>query len=73
MTGVRTWFRAAEVAAASVSRPRIDVTDADAEIERLIRGSWSWNAGHRIVCTISAAWLDSRCRRIVDAVAGDRR
>ena len=73
MTGVRTWFRAAEAAAASVSRPRVDVARTDDHIERLIRDSWSWNAGHRIACTISAAWLDSRCRRIVDAVAGDRR
>jgi len=72
MSGLRTWCRAAEALAASVSHPRADVARADDHIEQLIRASWLWSAADGIARRISAAWLESRCRRIVNAVASDR-
>jgi len=33
---------------------------------------WLWSAADGIARRISAAWLESRCRRIVNAVASDR-
>ena len=72
MTRVRTWWTIAETAAAALSTPRVDVGRADADVERLVRGSWLWRAGASLAAKLSAAWIDSRCRRIAGAAARNR-
>ena len=72
MTRARTWWAIAETAAAALSTPRVDVGSADADVEALVRRSRLWSAGERFAAKIAAAWVDSRCRRIVGAAAGTR-
>ena len=73
MTAARRWFAAAETIAAAVSTPRVDIVGADADLERLVRDSWLRSACAAFASKLQAAWMDSRCRRILAAAAGVRR
>jgi hypothetical protein len=73
VTLARRWWAAAGTIAAGVSTPRIDVGAVDDEVEMLVRGSWSWTTGAALASKLRAAWMDSRCRRMLAAAASGRR
>ena len=73
MTLTRRWWTAAETIATGVCTPRIDVGAVDDEMEMLVRSSWIWTTGGALASKLRAAWMDSRCRRMLAAAASGRR
>lgn len=69
----RRWLAAAATIAGAVSTPHVDVAGADADLERLVRGSRLWSACAAFASKLQATWMDSRCRRMLTAAAGVRR
>jgi hypothetical protein len=59
------WWFLAEQVCARLTSPRTDVSEADLEIEALLRGSWLWSRSEAFAATLHAAWLDSWSRRVV--------
>jgi hypothetical protein len=59
------WWRLAEDLCARAAAPKTDVACADREVEEILRGSWLWSRLESFVGRVHAAWLASRCRRIV--------
>jgi hypothetical protein len=57
------WWFLAEKAASTLTLPRGDVARSDAEVERLLTGSWLFAAGRSVAAAIRRAWLDSRASR----------
>ena len=49
--------------------PRIDVRTADQGVETLLRESWIGRASESFATKIEAAWLASRCRSLLRALA----
>jgi len=66
---VGAWWRLAEGACARVAWPRTEVVRADAEVEALVRHSWIGSRVTRLMSSVDAAWIDSRCRRILRGLA----
>jgi hypothetical protein len=63
------WWFVAHRLCAQLSSP-IDPAVADREVEALWRASWLARRAEGILGTCQAAWLDSRCRRVVQWLAG---
>jgi hypothetical protein len=59
------WWSVAQRLCAQLSSPTTDLEVADREVEALWRASWLTRRGTGSVGSCQAAWLDSRCRRVV--------
>ena len=60
-----SWWLLAERVCARVAAPATDVANADREVEALLHASWSWSRGETFVRKVHAAWIESRCRKMV--------
>jgi len=63
------WWSVARRLCAQLSSPTTDPEVADREVEGLWRASWLARHAEGMFCTCQAAWLDSRCRRVVQWLA----
>jgi len=65
-----SWWYLAERTCASLTAPKRDIAAADRSVEALLRDSWLWRCGVSFNARIGAAWLDSRCRRLLRSFVG---
>jgi len=65
-----SWWYLAERTCASLTAPKRDIAAADRNVEALLRDSWLWRCGVSFNARIGAAWLDSRCRRLLRSFVG---
>jgi len=59
------WWLLAQHVCARLTSPSTDVSEADREIEAMLRASWLWSRTEGVAATLHAAWLDSWSRRAV--------
>jgi hypothetical protein len=68
------WWRLAEQMASSLTRPRIDLARADAEIYEVVTHSRLFAGGAVAAAALRRAWIDSRVRtwigQVGDAASG---
>jgi hypothetical protein len=69
MKRILSWWLLAEEFCARVTAPKTDIETVDREIEAILRASWLWSRGESFVHKVHAAWLDSRCRRLIRSPA----
>jgi hypothetical protein len=62
---LRTWWLLGEELCRRLVAPKSDIANSDREIEAILRDSWLWSCGESFVGKVHAAWLESRCRRLV--------
>jgi hypothetical protein len=63
------WWSVAQRLCAQLSSPTTDPEVADREVEALWRASWLARRAEGSLGACQAAWLDSRCRRVVHWLA----
>jgi hypothetical protein len=66
----RTWWSLAEELCGRIAAPKVDIANADREIEAILRVSWLWSRAESFVGKVHAAWLASRCRRLARMAFG---
>jgi len=64
-----SWWSVVQRLCTQLSSPTTAPAVADREVEALWRASWLARRAEGILCTCQAAWLDSRCRRVVQWLA----
>jgi hypothetical protein len=67
------WWTFAERVCSRLTTSDVSSQTADRSAERLLRDSWLWSGGGRIVSYVQAAWRDSFSRSLTRAVVTDWR
>jgi hypothetical protein len=67
------WWFVAEDFARALTTPRIDVTETDRDVERVVLESRLGSIGRRAAEITRTFWMDSRCRAWTIAIANEWR
>ena len=70
MNRVRAWWNIGERACRTLTEPRVDADAVDRAALAVLRESWLGSTCLTIVSRVHAAWIDSRCRRLVRSANG---